>query len=118
MKQPSVSQKGRAWMARSFCQTTCCQFGILASLLVASCPHLEAQGTDPASTNAPPTEPYKRMTLEQLMNLDVTSVAKESEPYGEAPAAIQVITGDDIRRSGATLIPDALRLADNLEVAQ
>jgi iron complex outermembrane recepter protein len=58
------------------------------------------------------------MTLEQLMNLDVTSVAKEPEPYGEAAAALQVVTGDDIRRSGASSIPEALRLADNLEVAQ
>ena len=52
------------------------------------------------------------------MNLDVTSVAKEPEPYGQAPAAIDVITSDDIRRSGASSIPEALRLADNLDVAQ
>ncbi|MBW8864532.1 MAG: TonB-dependent receptor [Verrucomicrobia bacterium] len=58
------------------------------------------------------------MSLEQLMDLDVTSVAKQPEPYGQAPAAIQVVTGDDIRRSGASSIPEALRLADNLEVAQ
>jgi iron complex outermembrane recepter protein len=61
---------------------------------------------------------YKTMSLQQLMNQDVTSVAKEPEPYGQAPAAIQVITSDEIRRSGATSIPEALRLADNLDVAQ
>src|SRR5260221_12503971 len=61
---------------------------------------------------------YKKMSLEELMNLDVTSVSKQSEPYGQAPAAIQVITQDEIRRSGASSIPEALRLADNLEVAQ
>jgi iron complex outermembrane recepter protein len=60
----------------------------------------------------------KKLSLEQLMDLDVTSVAKEPEPYGQAPAAIDVITGDEIRRSGASSIPEALRLADNLEVAQ
>jgi len=60
----------------------------------------------------------KKLTLTELMDLDVTSVAKKPEPYIEAPAAIQVITGDDIRRSGASSIPDALRLADNLTVAQ
>src|SRR5665213_988019 len=61
---------------------------------------------------------YRQMSLDQLMNLDVTSVAKQPEPYGEAPAAIDVITGDDIRRSGASSIPEAFRLADNLEVVQ
>lgn len=60
----------------------------------------------------------KKLTLAELMDLDVTSVAKKPEPYREAPAAIQVITGDDIRRSGASSIPEALRLADNLNVAQ
>ena len=60
----------------------------------------------------------KKMTLEQLVNLDVTSVSRQPEPYGEAPAAIVVITGDEIRRSGASSLPEALRLADNLEVAQ
>jgi iron complex outermembrane receptor protein len=53
-----------------------------------------------------------------LMNQDVTSVSKEPEPLLQAPAAIQVITNDEIRRSGASSLPEALRLADNLEVAQ
>ncbi len=52
------------------------------------------------------------------MNQDVTSVAKAPEPLVQAPAAIQVITNDEIRRSGASSLPEALRLADNLEVAQ
>lgn len=61
---------------------------------------------------------YRQMSLQALMNLDVTSVSKEPEPYRQAPAAIDVITGDEIRRSGASSIPEALRLADNLDVAQ
>lgn len=52
------------------------------------------------------------------MDMDVTSVAREPEPYKEAPAALQVITGDEIDRSGASSIPEALRLADNLDIAQ
>src|ERR1700733_6542906 len=60
----------------------------------------------------------KKLSLEQLMYLDVTSVSKQPQPYGEAPAAIEVITNDEIRRSGASSIPEALRLADNLEVEQ
>jgi len=82
-----------------------------------------AFGQTNSTNSAPPaaddgTAGYKKMSLQELMNLDVTSVAKAPEPYGQAPAAIQVITGDDIRRSGASSIPEALRLADNLEVAQ
>jgi iron complex outermembrane receptor protein len=60
----------------------------------------------------------KQLSIEELMNLDVTSVSKQAEPYGRAPAAIEVITQDQIRRSGASSIPEALRLADNLDVAQ
>src|SRR6266513_1679368 len=52
------------------------------------------------------------------MNLDVTSVTKQPQRLLQAAAAIQVITADDIRRSGASSIPEVLRLADNLEVAQ
>ncbi len=52
------------------------------------------------------------------MNLEVTSVSKQPQKLLQAAAAIQVITGEDIRRSGAASIPEALRLADNLEVAQ
>src|SRR5260370_42322762 len=60
----------------------------------------------------------KQLSIEELMNLDVTSVSKQAEPYGRAPAAIQVIPQDQIRRSGASSIPEALRLAENRNVAQ
>lgn len=60
----------------------------------------------------------KKMSLEQLMDIEVTSVSKRPEKLSETASAIQVITGDDIRRAGATSIPEALRLATNLEVAQ
>lgn len=73
---------------------------------------------DETETNTEVINAYKRMSLEQLMNQDVTSVAKEPEPYKQAPASIEVITGDEIRRSGASSLPEALRLADNLDVAQ
>jgi len=62
--------------------------------------------------------PLTQMTLEELSELEVVSVSRNPQPYGQAPAAILVITQDDIRRSGATSIPEALRLADNLMVAK
>jgi iron complex outermembrane recepter protein len=58
------------------------------------------------------------MSLEQLANVQVTSVSKSVEPLRSAPAAIYVITHDDIVRSGATSVPEVLRLAPNLEVTQ
>ncbi len=60
----------------------------------------------------------KRMTLEELAMVNVVSVSSRPEPFALAPAAIQVITHDDIRRSGASSLPEALRLAYNLNVAQ
>jgi iron complex outermembrane recepter protein len=60
----------------------------------------------------------KNLSLEQLMNIEVQSVSRSAQPAGEAAAAIHVITQSDIRRSGARSIPEALRLAPNLQVAQ
>ncbi|MBW1902420.1 MAG: hypothetical protein JRJ20_12410, partial [Deltaproteobacteria bacterium] len=47
--------------------------------------------------------------LEELMNIEITSVSKKPQKISEAAAAIFVITSEDIRRSGATSIPEALR---------
>jgi iron complex outermembrane receptor protein len=58
------------------------------------------------------------LTVEQLMDIEVTSVSKRPEKLSTAASAVQVITSDDIHRSGATSIPEALRLTSNLEVAQ
>lgn len=57
-----------------------------------------------------------RLSIEDLANLEVTSVSKHAESIGHAPAAIYVLTGDDIRRSGVQTLPEALQLAPNLEV--
>jgi iron complex outermembrane receptor protein len=58
------------------------------------------------------------MSMEDLMNLQVTSVTKHTQKVADAAAAIFVITQEDIRRSGATSIPEALRLVPGLEVAR
>ena len=62
--------------------------------------------------------PLKQLSLEQLGNVEVTTASKEPEQVWKTPAAIFVITQDDIQRSGATSIPEALRLAPGVEVAQ
>lgn len=64
------------------------------------------------------TTDLKLLSLEQLVEQEVVSVSRRAEALGEAASAIQVIQGDEIRRSGATRLPEALRLASNLQVAQ
>lgn len=59
-----------------------------------------------------------RLSLEELMSVEVTSVSKRGEKLSEAPAAISVITSDELRRSGATSVPEALRLVPGMEVAR
>ena len=63
-------------------------------------------------------EKIKKLSLEELMDMEVTMVSRTPQKLGESASAIQVISGADIRRSGATNIPDALRLVCNLQVAQ
>src|SRR6202040_223714 len=57
-------------------------------------------------------------SLEDLMNIEVTSVSKKEQKLSQTPAAVFVITEEDIRRSGATNIPDLLRMVPGLDVAQ
>ena len=58
------------------------------------------------------------LSLEELAEVHVTSVSRQSERVADAPASVYVITHEDIRRSGVTSLPEALRLAPNLEVAR
>ena len=60
----------------------------------------------------------EQMSIEELANVEITSVSKRAERLSQAPAAVYVISRDDIRRSGALNVPEVLRLAPNLQVAQ
>jgi iron complex outermembrane recepter protein len=57
-------------------------------------------------------------SIEDLMNIEVTSVSKKEQKMSQAAAAIFVITQEDIHRSGATNIPDLLRIVPGLDVSQ
>lgn len=65
-----------------------------------------------------PIRELKKLSVEELMNIVITSVSKTPENLSESASAIQVITGNDIRRSTANRLPEALRLAPNLQVFQ
>jgi iron complex outermembrane receptor protein len=69
-----------------------------------------------SAKNAPPD--LTTLSLEDLMEVEITSVSKRPQKLSDAAAAIFVITQDDIRRSGATNIPDALRMAPGVNVAR
>lgn len=72
----------------------------------------------PLCVGAQATDPFLDLALQEVLELEITSVSKKPQTISRAAAAVFVITGDDIRRSGAQNIPDALRLAPGLQVAQ
>ena len=57
-------------------------------------------------------------SIEDLMNIEITSASRKEQRASDVPGAIFVITQDDIHRSGMTTVPDVLRLAPGIEVAQ
>ncbi len=63
-------------------------------------------------------DPLLDLSIEELMKIKVTSVSRREQKLSDTPSAIFVITQDDIRRSGATSIPEALRMAPGVEVAR
>src|SRR3970282_2684118 len=88
------------------------RYWVLASLCLSSAGAAGAQGTALAARD------LADLSLEQLANVVVSSVSRRDEPLARAPASVYVITSDDIRRSGATSLPEALRLAPHLQVAR
>ena len=64
------------------------------------------------------TQDLKRMSLEDLTAIEVSTVSRTPEPTNSVPAAVFVITQEDIRRSGATTLPEVLRLAPGIQVAR
>ena len=58
------------------------------------------------------------MSIEDLMNVEVTTVSRKSQRLTDTAAAAFVVTADDIQRSGSTSIPEALRMVPGLEVAR
>jgi iron complex outermembrane receptor protein len=79
-------------------------------------PSSDQAQTTTAAEQAPTT--FKKMSLDELLNVEVTTVSREPERLSDAASAIQVITGDEIESSGAVTLPEALELAPNLDVAQ
>jgi len=72
----------------------------------------------PGLAQPAPLRDLTQFSLEDLMNVQITSVSKKEQKLSKAGAAVYVITQEDIRRSGATNIPDLLRMVPGVHVAQ
>lgn len=70
----------------------------------------------PAQTATP--RDLTEISLEDLMNVQVTSVSRKEQKLSKTAAAVYVVTQEDIRRSGARNIPDLLRMVPGVDVAQ
>jgi iron complex outermembrane recepter protein len=73
---------------------------------------------DGGTGGQPDAQDLKQLSIEQLMEIDVTLAARRPEPVGSAAAAVSVITAEDIRRAGVTTIADAIALAEGVHVAR
>lgn len=91
--------------------------GLAHALALGSCVAL-VPSTAAATREALELNGLTSLSLEELGAIKITSVSKKSQNLNEAPAAISVITGDEIRRSGALTLPEALRLVPGVQVAR
>jgi iron complex outermembrane recepter protein len=72
----------------------------------------------PVAAQVPSVRELTQLSLEELSDLNITSVSRKVERLSDAAASVFVITGEDIRRSGARSLPEVLRLAPNLHVSR
>lgn len=111
--------RGRPIVSRSRLALAVIAAGLLfvagASAQEAIGPAISTQAT---TASSPSPSELKKLSLEQLVDVEITSASRRPEPISQAASAIDVVTSDTIYRSGATNIPDALRLAAGMEVAQ
>src|ERR1700685_4846226 len=118
----AVLKVGRASFARR---------GVIAVIILTGYQRTghQAWAQTPQTAQPPPTQQKQQtaqaqqndltqVSIENLMDMDVTSVSKKDQKLSEVASAIFVVTQEDIRRSGATNIPDLLRMVPGLDVAQ
>jgi iron complex outermembrane receptor protein len=94
------------------------QAGATILLLLLGCGAAWGQVPDSQKTSQTPPGDLTQVSIENLMNMEVTSVSKKEQKMSQVAAAIFVITQEDIHRSGATNIPDLLRMAPGMDVTQ
>src|SRR5688572_22330190 len=100
-------------------------FPVLLVLLVAAAVATPARARAGRGAQGPPPadrdlqlEELAELSLEELMGIEVTSVAGVPQSWFSSPAAIYVITGDEVRRSGFRSIAEVLRMVPGMFVGQ
>ena len=88
---------------------------LCAGLFAPSLAAVAAPATDAGAADAADARDLTRLSIEELANLEVTAISRRPEPAIEAPGAIHVVTEEDIRRSGISALPDAVRLAPGVQ---
>jgi iron complex outermembrane receptor protein len=106
-----AAQADRLLLMKSVGQST----GAIVLLLLAGLA-TECRGESQAEQNA--GRPLKQLSLAQLGDVEVTTASKKPEEVWKTPAAVYVLTDEDIRRSGATSIPELLRLVPGVQVSR
>ncbi|MUI11656.1 TonB-dependent receptor [Massilia dura] len=105
----------RPGITRAAPRDTCARgTAMLRAAVAAACVAMAAGRADAA----PQQDDIAELSLEQLSDIVITSVSRQEERLGNAAASIYIISNNDIRRSGARSLPEALRLAPNLQVAR
>lgn len=86
----------------------------IAMLLVGD----RAGGAEGAGAGGSPVAVLKRLSVEELANLEITSVEKRSQSLARAAAAAHVLTAEDVQRAGATTLAESLRYVPGMQVGQ
>jgi len=90
---------------------------VAGAVLQAACPAAGAADSAESVASRSPAS-LARLSIEELSQIEISSVSKRPERLADAAASVYVITREDIRRCGATTLPEVLRLAPNLQVAR
>ena len=103
-----------------FLQNLASAVSFLVMLTIISCGFANIATASNTSTPAGKAsmDPLMDLSIEELIQIKITSVSRREQKLSGTPSAIFVITQEDIRRSGATSIPEALRMAPGVEVAR
>ena len=90
---------------------------ILTGAVLIALAVMPAAGQEQAASDTD-NQSLSDLSIEELMNVEVTSASKKAEKLADTAAAVYVITQEDIRRSGLTSVPDLLRMVPGMDVAQ
>ena len=94
------------------------RYACVAALCLFPARHADAQHTSAPGQAGYQAKELKRLSIEELSELDVTSVSRRVEPIHQAAAAIVVLRREDLRRAGITSLPEAMRLATGVFAAR